>query len=108
MRHLKIVSQPEHHTGDSILEKFPIGMISQIPLDYMHLVCLGVTKQLLQIWQRRNKNVRLSRECVNLVSHYLIVIKPYIPLEFARKPRAIQDIDRWKTIELRQFLLMLL
>jgi len=32
----------EHHTGDSILEKLGIGMISQIPLDYMHLVCLVV------------------------------------------------------------------
>jgi len=98
-------SQPEHHTGDSILEKLPIGMISQIPLDYMHLVCLGVTKRLLQIWQRGNKNFRLSKECVNLVSHHLMMIKPYIPLEFARKPRTVQDIDRWKATELRQFLL---
>lgn len=34
--------QIEHHTGNSVLEKLSIGMISQIPLDYMHLVCLGV------------------------------------------------------------------
>ncbi|KYN22279.1 hypothetical protein ALC57_05315 [Trachymyrmex cornetzi] len=98
-------SQPEHHTGDSILEKLPIEMVSQIPLDYMHLVCLGVTKRLLQIWQSGSKNFRLSKECVNFVSRYLMVIKPYIPLEFARKPRVIQDIDRWKATELRQFLL---
>jgi len=39
-------SQPEHHIDDSILEKLPVGMISQIPLDYMHLICLGVTKRL--------------------------------------------------------------
>lgn len=56
-------TQPEHHTGDSILEKLPIGMISQIPLDYMHLVCLGVTKRLLQFW-RSGKNLLLPKECV--------------------------------------------
>lgn len=42
-------TQIEHHTGDSILEKLSIGMISQIPLNYMHLVCLGVTKRLLTL-----------------------------------------------------------
>ncbi|XP_029162883.1 uncharacterized protein LOC114934364 [Nylanderia fulva] len=98
-------AQPEHHTGDSILEKLHIGMISQIPLDYMHLVCLGVTKRLLQIWQRGNKHFRLSKECVNLISQHLMVIQPYIPVEFARKPRDLRDIDRWKATELRQFLL---
>ncbi|KYN15853.1 hypothetical protein ALC57_11934 [Trachymyrmex cornetzi] len=39
----------EHHTGDSILEKLAIGMASQISLDYMHLICLGVVKRLLQL-----------------------------------------------------------
>jgi len=42
-------TQIEHHTGDSILEKLDIGMVSQIPLDYMHLVCLGVMKRMLQL-----------------------------------------------------------
>lgn len=30
----------EEYYGDSILVKLDIGMVSQIPLDYMHLVCL--------------------------------------------------------------------
>ncbi|XP_070529838.1 uncharacterized protein [Cardiocondyla obscurior] len=98
-------TQPEHHTGNSILEKLPIGMVSQIPLDYMHLVCLGVTKRLIQLWQRGKKNFRLSKEYVNAISLYLTeIIKPYIPSEFARKPRYMEDIDRWKATELRQFL----
>lgn len=80
-------------------------MISQIPLDYMHLVCLGVIKRLLQIWLRGSRNCRLPKECINLISRHLKMIRYLIPLEFARKPRDLQDIDRWKATELRQFLL---
>lgn len=80
-------------------------MVSQISLDYMHLVCLGVMKRLLQLWLRGNKNVRLSADKINRISHYLLTIKPCIPSEFARKPRSLHDIDKWKAIEFRQFLL---
>lgn len=98
-------SQIEHHTGNSILENLSIGMVSQIPLDYMHLVCLGVVKRLLQLWLRGNKNIRLSTENINSVSSHLIAMKSYIPSEFARKPRALHDVDKWKATEFRQFLL---
>ncbi|EZA50695.1 hypothetical protein X777_10745 [Ooceraea biroi] len=38
-------TQPEHHRITTILENANIGMVSQLPLDYMHLVCLGVREQ---------------------------------------------------------------
>lgn len=95
----------EHHIGDSILEKLAIGMVSQIPLDYMHLVCLGVVKRLLQLWVKGNRDVRLSLEAINSISHYLITLRSFIPVEFARKPRSLNDIDKWKATECRQFLL---
>lgn len=98
-------TQIEHHTGDSILEKFNIGMVSQIPIDYMHLVCLGVVKRLLQLWLKGSKNVRLSTEDVQSVSCHLFTIKKFIPSEFKRKPRNLRDMDRWKATEFRQFLL---
>lgn len=97
--------QIEHHTGDSVLEKFFIGMVSQIPLDYMHLVYLGVMKRLLQLWIKRNKQNRVSTESIDSISQYLINIKQNIPCEFARKPRTLVDIDKWKAMEFRQFLL---
>lgn len=93
------------HTGDSILEKLGIGMITPIPLDYMHLVCLGIVKRLLQLWIRGRGNIRLSSENVKSVSLHLIKIKSCIPVEFARKPRQLDDIDKWKATEFRQFLL---
>lgn len=34
--------QQRHHTGHSILEELPMDMVKHVPLDYMHLVCLGV------------------------------------------------------------------
>lgn len=40
---LRSVVDESHHTGKSIIEDIPgIDMISSFPLDYMHLVCLGV------------------------------------------------------------------
>lgn len=36
-----------HHTGHTILQKIPnLGLVTEVPLDYMHLICLGVVKKL--------------------------------------------------------------
>nr|CAI5827138.1 unnamed protein product [Callosobruchus analis] len=43
-------TQPEHHRGPTILETLDIDIIKQVPLDYMHLVLLGVTKRILTLW----------------------------------------------------------
>lgn len=39
------------------------------------------------------------------ISNHLISLKPYIPLEFNRKPRGLSDIAKWKATEYRTFLL---
>lgn len=97
--------QPEHHREYSVLESLGIGMVSKIPLDYMHLVCLGVMKKLLQFWIKGKMNVRMKADLLTKTSEHLISLKPYITDEFARKPRNLYEIDRWKATELRQFLL---
>lgn len=38
-----------HHTAISPLVSLPIDMIKTFPLDYMHLICAGVTKKLVQL-----------------------------------------------------------
>lgn len=42
----------EHHLGLSPFEGTSLGMVSQFPLDYMHLVCLGVVRRLLFLWKK--------------------------------------------------------
>lgn len=40
-----------------------------------------------------------------MVSDRLLALRKYIPSEFARRPRALDERCRWKATEFRQFLL---
>lgn len=97
--------QEEHHKAASVLELYPIGMVSQLPLDYLHLICIGVVKRLLLLWIRGPKNVRLNQNQLNNISQSLISLKSSVTSEFQRKPRSLLEIDHWKATEFRQFLL---
>ena len=50
---------PEHHVGISPLQQLKCGMVSGFPLDYMHLVCLGVIRRLLNLWIHGTRAVKL-------------------------------------------------
>lgn len=97
----------DYHKADitSPLEELNIGLVSQVPLDYMHLVCLGVMKKLLKFWVHGKKNIRLAEEQILAASDHLLCIKNYIPVEFVRLPRSLKEVDRFKATEFRQLLL---
>lgn len=95
----------DHHKGESPLTDINIGMVSQIPIDYMHLVCLGVMKRLLLLWIKGPLPCRLSARSVQQISSNLLSLKNCVPSDFARQPRSLSEIDRWKATEMRQFLL---
>ncbi|EFN62205.1 hypothetical protein EAG_00167, partial [Camponotus floridanus] len=40
----------DHHKGPTPLSRLPMGLVSQVPFEYMHLICLGVVKKLLNAW----------------------------------------------------------
>ncbi|KAJ8978092.1 hypothetical protein NQ317_018958 [Molorchus minor] len=93
--------QEGHHNGTSILENIPnIDMVKCFPLDYMHLVCLGVMKKLLVLWCYGKPSTKLSFHVISKISESLLNLSNHVPLEFNRRPR----IKRWKATEFRQFL----
>lgn len=92
--------------GYSILNNIPQFLpLSHTPLDYMHLVCLGVIKKILLLWIKGPFSVRLSSRSINTISHLLISIRNSTPNEFVRKPRSLRDVKLWKAVEFRNFLL---
>lgn len=95
----------DHHLGVSILENLGIGMVTQIPLDYMHLVCLGVMKKLLQFWFKGRQDVRIPNLPFQELNSFYLSFKSYMTNDFARKPRSLTDSDRFKAAEFRQILL---
>ena len=81
------MSNVEHHSAPSPFRVLPIGMISQFPLDYMHLVCLGVMKRLIWLWMHGPlaNNCRIGIRTVQLISDSLTDLKNHLPREFNRK-----------------------
>ncbi len=50
----------------------------------------------------------MSSGDVARLSERLVTLKKSIPDCFARKPRGLQEIERWKATEFRQLLLLLI
>lgn len=49
----------------------------------------------------------LPTSIVNRMSGCLTSLRDHIPIEFARKPRTLRELDRWKATEFRMFLLFI-
>lgn len=99
-------TQVEHHTGTTILLEIPqLCLISSFPLDYMHLHCLGIMKKMILLWLNGKPPFKLSAFKIAQISENLINQSKNIPVEFWRKPRKLEEANRWKATEFRQFLL---
>lgn len=102
------LSDEHHHLGPSPFSKIQgVGLVSQFPLDYMHLVCLGVMRRLLTLWIKGpiENSCRIGANAVQQISEKLLIVSKYLPREFTRKGRSLREVDRWKATEFRQFLL---
>jgi len=97
----------DYFVGVSSLCKLSIGMVTQFPPDYMHMVCLGVVRRMARSWKTGNRHLpcRLSSSDIKEVSARQKHCTEYLPAEFRRKCRSLDFSDRWKATECRQFLL---
>ena len=108
----KSMADEDHHRGPTPLTALPdFGLVTGFVFDYMHLVCLGVVRKLLKFWISGYVHTsvgiasRLPAHSVQIISNRLLNMARFIPQEFARKPRALSEVERWKATEYRQFLL---
>lgn len=98
---LSRMDKPHHHQMNATkLEVAGIKMVTQFPLDPMHLLDLGIGKRILTYMLDI-----IPKNMHQVVSNSFISLGPYVPSEFARKPRGLTDLARWKAIEFRFFLL---
>jgi hypothetical protein len=67
------MTDQEHHIGRSPLLRLSLGLVSHFPLEYMHLVCLGVMHRLIFYWVKSpvGKGLRLGQRIMTEISQNL-------------------------------------
>lgn len=104
-----LMKNEDYHTSTTIscLTLIPnINIVKIFSMDYMHLICLGVMKKLINLWLSKGPvNCRIPSWKCKTLTKSLLQVKTCITRDFCRKPRPIQDACRWKATEFRQFLL---
>ena len=99
------MTDSDHHKGPSPLLQLDVGLVSQFVLDPMHLVYLGVMRKLLNLWLKGPLPTRIGSQSKGAISRKLEEMSKYMPSEFSRKPRCLNELDRYKATEFRAFLL---
>ncbi|XP_043483546.1 uncharacterized protein LOC122512008 [Leptopilina heterotoma] len=102
-------NQRLHHIPNRIsplLKILNFDPVSQVLLDYMHLLCNGCMKTLLERWlgQKRKKG-KLKTKDRKKLTKLLSKLKGSIPNEFQRKTFDGSDLTKWKATQFRFFLL---
>lgn len=81
----------DYHQGEpTILLSVPdLELVSNIVLDYMHLICLGIVKKMILLWISGPLAVRISVQAKDNISQALINLRDAVPKEFSRRPRSL-------------------
>lgn len=98
--------QPEFLNRPSLLESCGFGMVTQFPIETMHLIDLGIQKKTLKMIVNKECNLNVTVEGLIEMERKLLELYHYIPrAEFARRPRTFTELCRWKATEGRLFAL---
>lgn len=82
------------------------NLISNIALDSMHLIFLGVVRRLIILWTQNGPvNVRISGTKITEISAKLEDFMKILPDGFAKRCRPLKYLKQWKATEYRHFLL---
>ena len=100
----------EHHNADSIENLTPLeeqvntGMVSQFRLDPLHAVDIGVFLRWLKFLLGKYGPYPFVLSCAEKarVSELIDELAPYMPSEFARRPRNLKYFATYKAAELRR------
>lgn len=101
----KYMINNEHHVAQPILAELEIGLISQFALDYKLIVCTGVMKHLMKLWMHGKLDYRINKETQHKISRDLILMTANCPRELTKKPRSLDEIDKWDSSDWNEFLL---
>lgn len=97
--------KPEFQYRASLLEGI-IGMVSQIVIEAMHAVDLGVVKKICKaIFNNDVSCSKISKTAFAALQARFKSFRSYVPSEFARKPRNLNELSGFKATEFRQLLL---
>lgn len=97
---------PGHHlTGPS--SPLLIEVIEGVVLDYMHLLCVGVMKNIVDKWITSRNPCRLSVSKKLELKTVLLTLSTRVPSEFQRKMFDFDDLGNWKATQYRFVLLYL-
>ena len=107
------MADKKHHQSaiPSKLTELNIDMEGDVPVDYMHCGCIGLTKMIMQMLCQKPNNKagsdqRLLPSVVNKMSTKFEKIgKHFTPREFNRKPRTLNELGWFKATEFRHILL---
>ena len=95
-----------HQTQASGLRELPIDFVNDFVIDPMHLIFLGVTRRILYYIKGSYKGITADRISSAYLSSISSQLDAFVfPSEFARQPRGLSELDRWKATEFRSFLL---
>ena len=95
----------EHQKAKSPLIDYNFPCVTGFVLDYMHLVCLGVMRRILNFLTDGPRLCKISIQQINCLSESMTPLNNQMPSEFAHQPRSLEYLKRWKATEFREILL---
>lgn len=104
-------AHPTHHSAvhesqKSVLEQHNFKMISQFPIDVMHLIDLGACKLIItSLLDKKIKGLSQDKLAIEAMSNKYAEYSNYTPSEFSRLPPSLDNVHFFKATEFRQFLL---